>query len=113
MALDLRTRHYGPDHYMTSRSYDSIAELRMVQKRWSEAEQFLRKDLVIVERSRGKDHKYTAWVRVDLAETLFHQGRKDEARTLLIGALPLVGRDDPELRKVHARGEQILKEIGG
>jgi eukaryotic-like serine/threonine-protein kinase len=109
-ALAMRAKAYGPDHYVTSRSYDSMAELRMAQKRWPEAEEYLRKDLVIVERVRGPRHKYTAWVRVDLAQALANQGRNDEAKALLVGALPLL-KDAKDLQGVYERGEGLLARL--
>jgi hypothetical protein len=46
-------------------------------------------------------------LRVDLAQIVAEQGRRDEARALLVRALPLL-KDAKDLQDVYGRGESLL-----
>jgi non-specific serine/threonine protein kinase/serine/threonine-protein kinase len=110
-GLDLRMKKYGPDHYITSRSYESLAALYAKTGRWAEDEAYTRKALAVVERVRGPDHKYTAWDRIDLAEALVRQGRIEEARPMLAHAMPVIehASDSQDSYKLAV---DLMKEIG-
>lgn len=64
---------------------------------------------VTLERVRGPDHKYTAWVRVDLAQILIAQNRLAEARELLVRALPHL-EHTTDLQYAFRQGMELLRK---
>jgi len=109
-ALNIRRNMYGPDHYITSRSYESVAEHYMRVGQWAESERYSRLALAVVERVRGPEHKYSAWVRVNLAECLAKQHRNDEAKALLERSLPAI-KDASDSREIYQQGLALLREL--
>ncbi len=66
-----------------------IADIRIKQKKYAEAEALLLRGLAIEERTHGKSHKYTGWVVEDLADLYREQGLPKKAKVQLDRLLPI------------------------
>jgi CHAT domain-containing protein/tetratricopeptide (TPR) repeat protein len=86
-VLTIRRRVLGEDHVDTARSYDELAALERVQRRYAEAEPLLRKALEIRRRVLGEDHRDTIDSYNSLAMLLQTRGKLAEAEPLLQKAL--------------------------
>jgi len=109
-AMKIRSTAYGPDHYVTSRSYEAMADHYMLVGQLAESERYSRLALAVVERVRGPEHKYTAWVRLGLAECLAKQHRNDEAKALIEQSLPVI-KDASDSREIYQQGLAMLREL--
>ena len=108
-TLDIRRRVLGPEHPVTLGSMNNLAFDMEDEGHYADAEKLDRETLVIKRRVLGPEHPDTAISTYNLGCFVAHQGRRDEAITLLEQAvehgLPgwvILGMDkDPDLKSLH------------
>lgn len=112
-ALALRREHLGADHPDVADVLHHLAGLRVVQRRFEEAEELHREELAIRLPRSGPTSPGVARARVGLATSLRNLGRVDEAFDLVRFALPVLiahgGDDHPSvLNALNVRAGLML-----
>ena len=88
-SLATRTQVFGNSGAMVSESLQGLAELRMLQQRWSEAEELLRQAIVSYAAFVRCDTQQLAHLKTTLAGTPLRHKHAEEAGSLLASAIAI------------------------
>lgn len=112
-AIEVLRRALGDDNTRLAGALQLRGEIHKAAGRPAEAERDLRRTLAIRSERLGDDHPDTAWTRVKLGELLAELGRRDEARSLLEPAAPVLAAALPADHFKPAAARTLSALVGG
>ena len=109
-AIDAQRQVYGPNTSEMTEMLGSLAQVRMAQNRWKEAEALLREALSIHSSSGSNVNYQIGYLETILGRVLYQQGRSSEAVPVLTDALDRLMSALPENHQYVASAEYHLGE---